>query len=648
MDVDMPPFQPSKYSLEFPFFETKDSDNYIDILGRDDVIKKINSIVDDRLNKDKYWPVIISTSRGMGKTFFLKKFGMQKIKDNLKTDIIGHAIATGRILSFDFTSGNIKNEEDVYSFFPRLMVFFLCRIFDGKQVDGINFQQIKSFNEVSTASGQQLKFKRWLLEWRNTQGTEAMIDEYIRLTNIAFGTTHDAPPVFLLDEIQNLCYPTNVISSFLRDKIPQMHSQLSLLLSQLAGKLKPVCICTGTNNGNIISITEKSKFLPQVLSLTPLVSEYEEFWKQLTDYSNKSSPQYRQVKMDSDKVLIEALVYASYQIPRLMVIAHSIWFKLRKQDTTENRKYYIQEFEKKAIDYYGEMVSVFNDFENEEIAHILLACGVHWIVENEESNVPGTKIPWANLIQKSLVFPYLDGCYLFPFSLVWRVAISPKTSNKRQDIENICAELVPNLDVKDLYISYDMLCCWENYNLGVGYETLFGSSLAVKYYLQSISTGSSGAYFSFPAVYDISSSDLPAFDIMAEYKVNFSQGISLPSREVFANGADLGFAVVHNRNMHNAHHDLILPACVSGKTVNIAVQAKASFDLSDKKTILKQLLVSPKSLEPVKQLFWLYLGKNQREKKFNSIVFLDGSGCCNGLALDFLILVKKLTSENQK
>lgn len=277
MDVDLPPFQPSKYSLEFPFFETKDSDNYIDILGRDDVIAEINSIMDDRLNKDKYWPVIISTSRGMGKTFLLKKFGMQKIKDNLKTDIIGHAVASGRILSFDFASGSIQNENDVYSFFPRLMVFFLCRIFDGTQVDGINFQQIKSFNEVSTVTGQQLKFKKWLLEWQNTHGTEAMIEEYIRLTNIAFGTTHDAPPVFLLDEIQTLCHPTNVKSSLLRDGTPQMHSQLSLMLTQLAVKLKPVCICTGTNNGNLISITEKSKVLPKVLSLTPLVSDYEEF-----------------------------------------------------------------------------------------------------------------------------------------------------------------------------------------------------------------------------------------------------------------------------------------------------------------------------------------------------------------------------------
>jgi hypothetical protein len=156
-------------------------------------------------------------------------------------------------------------------------------------VDGITFEKIMSFDEVATASGQQLKFKRWLAKWQNTRGTEAMMEEYIRLTNIAFGVNDNSPPVFLLDEIQMLCCPTNVASSFKNDGTLQMHSQLSLLVLQLAGQLKPVCICTGTNNGKIISITEKSAILPQVLSLTPLVNEYGEFWEQLTTYGNKSS-----------------------------------------------------------------------------------------------------------------------------------------------------------------------------------------------------------------------------------------------------------------------------------------------------------------------------------------------------------------------
>jgi hypothetical protein len=162
---------------------------------------------------------------------------------------------------------------------------------------------------------------------------------------------------------------------------------------------------------------------------------------------------------------------------------------------------------------------------------------------------------------------------------------------------------------------------------------LFASSLAVKYYLRSISKGNNSGYLRFPKIYDISSSN----PTLNKYEVNFSHGISLPIDEVFTNVPNLGFAIVHNRNIRNAHHDIILPTRTNQGFVNIAVQAKLSYDLSDRATLDKQLLVSPKSLEKVKLLFWLYLGDNRREEKFE---FLNGS---NGLALDFFILVKKLS-----
>jgi hypothetical protein len=40
--------------------------------------------------------------------------------------------------------------------------------------------------------------------------------------------------------------------------------------------------------------------------------------------------------------------------------------------------------------------------------------------------------------------------------------------------------------------------------------------------------------------------------------------------------------------------------------------------------------------------------KNRELKYGDDVVFLDGSGCCNGLALDMLILTKKLLSQNNK
>ena len=96
-----------------------------------------------------------------------------------------------------------------------------------------------------------------------------MMDEYIRLTNIAFGVECMSPPVFLLDEIQGLCKPTTIQSKFQENQVVY-HSFLSLLLTQLAGKHKPVCICTLTNSGNIYFNMEKDRVVPHFVTLSNL------------------------------------------------------------------------------------------------------------------------------------------------------------------------------------------------------------------------------------------------------------------------------------------------------------------------------------------------------------------------------------------
>ena len=122
--------------------------------------------------------------------------------------------------------------------------------------------------------------------------------------------------------------------------------------------------------------------------------------------------------MDTDKTLIDALVYASYQIPRILFLAHTTWFEGRRKGSAENRLFFIQQFEQQAIDYYDEMVHILKLYNVKTIPHIILACGVHWKVRDVYSNVPGTETTWSELIEKSLIFPYLEDCYLFPISLI--------------------------------------------------------------------------------------------------------------------------------------------------------------------------------------------------------------------------------------
>ena len=672
MDIDIRPFDSAIYQSRinhyFPFFDPV-IEYYLKhfgenaLLARDNVIKGVNEIILKR-EVEKYQPIICSTSRGMGKTAFMEAIGMQLVKPHLKNQLIMDALAYGRILSFDFASAAaetaIPNQEDIRSFFPRLMIYFLCRMFDGTQVDAIHFEKTE-FSNVISFIGRHGKFNSWkngCLQF----GADRMMDEYIRLTDLAFGVNCSSPPVFLLDEIQGLLKPTTVQSMF-KDGQVVYHSFLSLLLTQLAGKYKPVCICTGTNSGNIINMTEKSKIIPRFVSLSTLhkEEEYKTFWDQRTEYMNSSSKGFAE-RTDDDEEMLNSLVYASYQVPRLLLLAHLAWFNHKTTSHLTDRIAPLQSYENDAIHYYSEMSELLlnSQFVGNDILHILMCCGVHWEVRNINSFVPGTNILWTHLISMSVVFPYLDNCYIIPFSLMW----AAKTPTNRQvgdytktraGIVDSCKLLIPNFDVNNLFVSYDQLRQLNLYNLGMCYESLFASSLAVKYYLLKLEQNTNVQLLPLLELYNVADEDASAKVALTDTWVDFSSGVMLPEQESFVDSINMPNFIIHNLKTHTAHHDIIFPAkrnskVVKGRvSVNIAVSCKASFDLSSDKTIQSQLKVSKKNDAPVGLLIWLYLGNKRREEQYQgNVVFMNGNGCCNGLALDMFIMTKKLISLNNK
>ena len=53
----------------------------IEIVERDEIIRKIYEIYEGRFGKEKYNPIVISSSKGMGKTFLLKKIALQQVSN---------------------------------------------------------------------------------------------------------------------------------------------------------------------------------------------------------------------------------------------------------------------------------------------------------------------------------------------------------------------------------------------------------------------------------------------------------------------------------------------------------------------------------------------------------------------------------------
>jgi hypothetical protein len=205
---------------------------------------------------------------------------------------------------------------------------------------------------------------------------------------------------FLLDEVQVLCVDTGI-----KSEVGRKHTIFSLLLTQLSGTHWPICICAVTNNGNILSITEMSSIIPRIISLTPIVKE-KDYWQ----YRREMTAHYsigldRPIPNNGDEDLINALVNASYQIPRLLNIAHRTWFNLRNSVVTD-REHIIKHFEKEATEYYKEMRSFLRDYRVSDISRIIMSCGVHWSVRDVNCDtVPGTDIQWSGLIQRSVIFP---------------------------------------------------------------------------------------------------------------------------------------------------------------------------------------------------------------------------------------------------
>ena len=106
----------------------------------------------------------------------------------------------------------------------------------------------------------------------------------------------------------------------------------------------------------------------------------------MTDYLNEKDGLFIIVDEKYDKVL-QALVQASYKIPRLLFFAHQAWYA-HKCDPTRNKVF--PRFEAMAKRYYREMFAVLSSYSNNELSHIIFACGVRWEVNEDGSCKPGT------------------------------------------------------------------------------------------------------------------------------------------------------------------------------------------------------------------------------------------------------------------
>ena len=547
-EVILPTFDvSSEKGVSFHFLPTN-GETFLPIIARDDLLQDIKSFL-DRLPRPKFSPLVISTTRGLGKSFFLKKLAMQDMKDHLRSNLIGDAKKYGRIISFDFSSqlNAVTSTDDCERFFTLLMIHHLCELFDGRRVDNINFCRI-SFSSVKTYKSTHESFNTWHAKFVQYPAY-LMIMEYIRLTDIAYGVQCKAKPVFLLDEIQNLAEsPTTV-----RSKLNHTHTLLSYLLTQLSIS-SPICICTGTKGSSVELITDRSSFNPIILHMKPFILTHRDLYYETMIYFTKKEQGINiDMKPDSNLMLLNALTLG---VPRLLNLSFTEWFILKKAGVKDPAQY-ISSYRKSASSYYSEITKIMQMFSIDDLCHIFMCCGVHWPVEDVSSNVPGTSITWENLISNCYIFPTSNGSYVFPFDLVWENT----PDDLRKEIIERCSCFVKDLNIEDLFITFnskgefDDLSQHSEISMGYRFERLFVASIATKYYIYKLVYPNK--YPKFSDLYDFGTEDVSrnrSKSLLKNIVLNLSDGIHYPEKQENITKR----SVIHNRTVTNSHHDVIL------------------------------------------------------------------------------------------
>jgi len=268
----------------------------------------------------------------------------------------------------------------------------------------------------------------------------------------------------------------------------------------------------------------------------------------------------------------------------------------------------------------------------------------------------GTQLKWDDLVHGAFVFPYLEQ-HVVPLYLWINISTSniptawfplSNLQNKWAAVVSELSKLVPGVSLDDLALN---ISTWWTQSLslatlGSAWEKLVAASLAAKYKLLSIANPTTDG-LKLSQLYEIDKEG-QAFKLLDQTKVDLQYGVICPDKEVLVGDA-VEKAVNWNKNIQNAHHDLVL----YGPT-NVAVQCKNSFNPPDSATISRQL-------DAVAPILWFYLGAKEDEegwlpKKFRTpsvvdaiaeqqIGFLSGAGCASSLSIDLVLLLKKLTKK---
>ncbi|CAJ1384716.1 unnamed protein product [Effrenium voratum] len=489
------------------------------------VVEQMEEIQRKRTNK----PTVLAlwSPRGTGKTSLIRHLA--------KVSNFSESRRCGRLLVFDAQEiSELALQEDAGWIASAIVVWHLSQLLHGYSIEVsglvVSFQRmefiavLKAVKRASTPNEGRSSFEVWLRSF--CQERKDVFEQWLLVTAAAFNATPACPCLLFLDQAELLEV----------DELSQHRGQKSVF-TQILSRFPQRLGMFSAGTVNILQDRPSDEYTMLKVQKAPALEPLS------LQAARRAMKGWRGTQYQEEE--FNKIYLFSAGVPRLLEAAFQTRVELASTAQVALNAM-SNEFESSYADaapYFAEP----------KVALSLVLCSaVRWPAEGNQF-VPGTSLRWSDIFRAAAAFPK-NKSVLVP-RLWWC-----KDTNVKDALQN---------DLKQRNISLEGLLP-DLLNLLIGqkrgatergrpWQELVANSLAARFHLHCIARNLSANVTWIPFLEIYPTEDLHLRAVLEPFEVCWSDGVEYPTDNEASVKSKVGKAIKSNRNIKNAHHDLLIP-----------------------------------------------------------------------------------------
>ncbi|CAJ1387304.1 unnamed protein product, partial [Effrenium voratum] len=529
--VELPRFNAADLSdLEDRFLNRRiNNKNERPFEEREAVVESVVEQMEEIQRKQTNKPTVLAlySPRGTGKTSLIRHLA--------KVSNFSESRRCGRLLVFDAQEiPELSSQEDAGWIASAIVVWHLSQLLHGYSIEVsglvVSFQRmefiaaLKAVKRVSTPNEGRSSFEVWLGSF--CQERKDVFEQWLLVTAAAFNATPACPCLLFLDQAE-------LLVNRKVDELSQHRGQKSVF-TQILSRFPQGLGMFSAGTVNILQDRPSDEYTMLKVQKAPAL---EPLSLQAARRAMKGwrGTQYQEEEFNN-------IYLFSAGVPRLLEVA----FQTRGE-LASTAQVALNAMSNEFESSYADAAPYFA--EPKVALSLVLCSAVRWPAEGNQF-VPGTSLRWSDIFRAGAAFPK-NKSVLVP-RLWWC-----KDTNVKDALQN---------DLKQRNISLEgLLPDLLNYlkrgatERGRPWEELVANSLAARFHLHCIARNLSANVTWIPFLEIYPTEDLHLRAVLEPFEVCWSDGVEYPTDNEASVESKVGKAIKSNRNIKNAHHDLLIP-----------------------------------------------------------------------------------------